>query len=873
MHFIPEPGIERNCFLRWVERIDRGFLSRRRRITINLSVLAVSLIVIIVLSTALGALMSILDPAAGVWIVAKDARPASYQQFSVPGLHGEVRVIFDEFGIPHIYASSDEDAFFAMGYLHARDRLWQMDVQRRFAEGRLSEILGKEFVKKDLFMRTIGLDRVARDSAEKLRGSAWYGLFEAYSRGVNYLIADAQRRGSLPLEFKLIGYEPTPWRPEDSLAFARLMAWSLTNYFDPLHLSLLATKLGKSSVSELFPVYSRFQEDFTVVPGDGSLQGRSLPYSTEELAAMDWFAEWATGLDFESATFGTDVAHSVTSMLGMIAEAGDPTGELSFGSNHWAVSPAMSATGHAMLANDPHLSLQMPSLWYEVHVASPSYKVFGASLTGIPGVLIGRNEHIAWGLTNVGIGVMDFYVEKVNPANSNEYWFQGAWRRMEEVPIEIAVKDEPPVKTTLFLTVHGPVLTRDGLTISMRWTGAEPVSEVEALLSADKASDYGEFMTAIRKWAVPPQNFMYADEKGNIAVAVAGEYPTRTVFAPDGTMLTVVGSRSLLNGTGTHEWTGTIPFEEIPHSLNPEQGYLAGPNQMSAGPRYPYLILSGWWDPSARAHRINMLLRRAGKVTLEDMQRFQSDIYDYFASLFVPRILEAVSNLSEGDGMIQEAVGYLRSWDFMMRKEDTAPTIWWYWLSGFYNETIRRTYEMNGLEGVNYPTPETFWTLALEDPTSRWFGGDFDRVAVTALETATTSLTARFGSDMTSWNWGKTHQLYIRHLSGLQALSKGPFPEDGDAFTLMAAPHIHSDFTVAAYSSAGPSWRIISDLADGGVTIGVYPGGQSGNVASIHYSDELPLWLDFEYHVLLHPEAAESFPSDQISSTIRMVPT
>jgi penicillin G amidase len=847
-----------------------------RPVAANLLVLAISLIVIIALSSVLGALMGIMNPAVGVWSVAREGAPASYQQLSVSGLHGEVRVVFDNLGIPHIYASSDEDAFFAIGYVHARDRLWQMDIQRRFAEGTLSEVLGKDFVKKDLFMRTLGLERAANASATAMRDAdkSGYALFEAYSRGVNYVIADFESRGALPLEFKLIGYKPEQWRPEDSLAFARLMGWSLTNYFDPVHQSLLVSTLGKVDVAKLFPVYSQFQAEVPIVPGDGSLGDRSLPYTLEEVNAMDWFSQLATGLNFESSPFRDQVVKAATSILSMVSDAGDPPGEFGLGSNHWAVSPSKSSTGHAMLANDPHLSLQMPSLWYEIQLVTPSYLVYGASLAGVPVVLIGRNEHIAWGLTNVGIGVSDFYVEKTNPTNPNEYWFQGSWRKMSEVPVEIAVKGESSVKASIFLTVHGPVLTREGLVVTMRWTGFDQVTEANAILGVDKASNYAEFMNAIRLWSVPPQNFMYSDDQGSIAVTAAGKYPTRDLHLPDGADLRVVGSRSFLNGTGDYEWTGSIPFEDVPHALNPLQGYLAGPNQMSAGPRYPYLILSGWWDPAARAHRINDLLRNTDKLTFEEMQRFQSDIYDYFASLYVPRILKATSESPPANQITQQAIQYLGDWDFQMQKDEVAPTIWPYWLSAFYNATIRPAYENAGLRLSNiiYPTPETLWLLALNDPSSKWFGGDFERIATTALETAVQALMQKLGSDISSWSWGKVHVLYIRHLSGLAALSKGPFPEDGDAWTLMAAPHIHSDFTINTYSSAGPSWRIISDLATGGSSIGVYTGGQSGNIASTHYSDMFQLWTEYKYHVLLHPETAESFPADQTSVTVRMVP-
>jgi penicillin amidase len=407
----------------------------------------------------------------------------------------------------------------------------------------------------------------------------------------------------------------------------------------------------------------------------------------------------------------------------------------------------------------------------------------------------------------------------------------------------------------------------------MRWTGAEPVTEAATILAVNKATDYQEFMNAIKGWSVPPQNFMYADDQGNIAVTVAGKYPTRRMTLPDGTALNVVGSRSLLNGTGDCEWTGSIPFDDVPHALNPEQGYLAGPNQMSVGPEYPYLFLSGWWDPGARARRINDLLRSTEKVTFEDMQRFQVDTYDYFASLFVPKILESASLVGTSDPGVREAVELLREWNFHMRKDEVAPTIWWHWLSAFYKATVTPPYEQQGLIGINYPTPEALWILLEQNPSSKWFNGDFSGTAAEALDSAVQKLASSLGPDMASWTWGRAHELYIRHLSGLAALSEGPYAEDGDAFTLLAAPHLHHDFSMEAYSTFGPSWRIIADLASDGLTIGVYPGGQSGNVASPHYSDELPMWLNGAYHVILHPQTADTFPSEEVSCTMRMVPT
>lgn len=811
---------------------------------VNPLLAAVSILVIVLLSMAgpINMLIGLLSPVGGIYGAAD---VSVREKYVLKGLHDSVQIIVDSRGVPHIYAKNDRDLFYAIGFMHAKDRLWQMDIQRRMAEGRLSEVLGKGALKMDIYMRTIGLARAAKVTADLIRSKYPYyaDLYQAYADGVNEYIEMAVREGRLPLMFRLLDYKPDPWTVVDSVAFAKLMGWSLTNFFEPLKLSLVAAKLGSKEAAKLFPIYPALQLNVTGVPGDGTIRGRSIGVDPSYLLGLDWYSKWATGLDFTDPSFTAALEEAVKDILSLVGE--NPK----VGSNNWAVSPLKSANGKAMLADDPHLGLQIPSLWYEVDLHSPSFDVYGVTLAGIPPVIIGFNKRIAWGLTNAQLGVMDFYVEKIHPKDPSMYFFNGSWRKIEVVEEVIKVKGEAPYVLKVNLTVHGPILTRKGLTISAKWTGMETTLEAIAIVDVMKARNFDEFFNALKNWHVPSQNFMYADVFGNIALVVPGRFPLRLVTLPSGEKVYVLGSRSVLNGTGGYEWVAFVPHELVPHCINPEQGYLAAPNQMNVGPRYPFFILGGWWDPGARAQRINMLLRKP-MISVEDMMKAQTDSFDWFAYSFVPLILKATEMYPSMDPDVLKAASLLRTWNYTMRKDLEAPSVWWYWLVSFYNRTFIPKFREAGLDRIKVPYPDAVLYLALNEPKSPWFNGDFYLTASLALGDAVKALKSKLGDD---WRWGKVHMVFLGHLSQIKALSFGPYPEDGDSFTLMAAGMPME----GGYVTHGPSWRMIVVMSDPPEAYGIYPGGQSENPVSPHYGDFVIDWLNYKYYKLnmaLRPE-------------------
>jgi penicillin amidase len=827
----------------------RGILGRLA------GVAGVILVVGLIAGTPFGQLLSLMDPFKGVAASALVGDVRGELRIESSHLQGPVKVVFDGNYVPHVFAENERDAFYAVGYVHAWFRLWQMDIQRRLASGRLAEVIGKDALKTDIYMRTIGLRRSAEATAAWLKENRpdIYQLLEAYSQGVNDAIEYMRKTGRLPLMFKLMGYEPEPWTPADTIAWAKYMAWGLTNFWQPLMLSYLVTKLGPEDVNTLWPVHPYYSDNVTVVPGDGEINGKRINVDPYYLRSLNWFDTWATGLNFSDPDFANKLEEAVLDILELVGER-----PREIGSNNWAVAPSRSVHGAAMMADDPHLQLNMPSLWFAIHIYVPGeLDVYGVTLPGIPFVIIGYNRYISWGLTNTQIGVMDFYVEQVNPDDPNLYYHNGEWKRMKMIKEVIKVKGGEDYDLTVYETVHGPVLTRKGLTISFRWTGnagfkndgSGVTREVIAIYLLNKAKNLQEYIEALRYWDVPSQNFMYADVYGNIAVYEPGLFPLRKVTLPDGREVLVVSSRSVLNGTGAYDWIGYIPFEDVPHAVNPERGFLAAPNQMSVGPYYPYFILGAWWDTPNRAQAIFRDLMSKEKHSVEDMKRYQADIFDWGASMVLPIMLKAVEG--KVSGKAAKAVRILSQWDYRMDKDEVAPTLWWAWFSALQDEMYKDYLVSHGVKYRVYPPTATTIYLIREARDSKWFPGGFEATVLRALERALAALEEKLGPNMDEWKWGRVHQLLLAHLSGLEPLSRGPYPEDGGSHILMNAPFPWDLKALEEETKVrhGPSWRIVTlmDSPESCNMYGVYPGGQSGNPVSEHYDDWIDLWLNYEY--------------------------
>ncbi len=745
--------------------------------------------------------------------------PQTSGSIRLAGLSAPAEVLRDAYGVPTIDARDEHDLLFALGYVHAQDRLWQMDMVRRFGEGRLSEILGEATIPFDRMFRIVGIRRAAEATEGRLSTQARERL-QWYADGVNAYIRS--HKGRYPIEFDLLQYDPEPWEPLHSIMVGKVLAWELNlSWWTDLTYGALIERVGLDRTMEIYPGYPA-----TVLP---------------EVPAEVWKGYAALRQSY------LETVRQFAAATGLVATAG--------GSNAWAVAPAKTAGGAVILANDTHLQLQTPSQWYEVELRCPELHVRGMSVAGAPVVVAGRNDRIAWGVTNVMADDADFYIERIDSTDSTRYQYGNSWLPMtvlsEEIPVRGRVQTVP---LTIRLTRHGPVVTdvqtplrlsRVPYVASMRWTGNDPDDQLAAFEAIDKAGSWQEFTAALRQYPGPGQNFVYGDVGGNIGYWCALKLPDR-------------GRRAaLLPQPGwdpAADWKGYVPFERLPHLFNPPEGYIASANNKIVDDAYPYYI-SDLWEPSSRIQRLRDLLG-AGKdgFTVDDFQRMQTDQFSMNAREVLPYILGAFKDSTLGLPEEERIFEYLRNWNFTFAREDIATTIY----QEFYVRLLRNIYvdEMgedifhDWVTLVNVPIRVT--TRLLSEGTSRWF----DDVRTDAVETrdviirkslreAVTALERQFGLDMKLWRWGDIHTVTLRHLFGVRKpLDKifniGPYPCAGGTTTLISGEYSFNDpYTV----TVGPSFRQIFNLGSGEIR-SVLPGGESGQVFHAHYADQTDLWLN-----------------------------
>lgn len=735
----------------------------------------------LLISYAISPFMPYLNPTTGLWKYSLSVEHPTYQEITIPGLFDDVRIERDIYGIPHISAQYELDLFFALGYIHAQDRLFQMDLQRRLPSGRLSEIVGEAAYESDTFYRTLGMHRAAQESYASM--SQWAkDILDSYCKGVNFYIHTTK---TLPIEYTLLQCTPQDWTPQDSVVFGKMMGWELSGSFHDLEYQKILEAFGPERTEELFP--SQRPLEIPIIPGLSQACSEIILWSQKT-----------------------------------------PTIPFDLGSNNWAVSPQKSETGKAMLCNDPHLSTTLPPLWYQVDLESPLYHVAGVTFPGAPCVIIGKNQTIAWGLTNTGADVIDFYLETFSE-DQTQYLYQGNWYTTGTVEETINIKGAKPRTLTVKLTRHGPILERDGKEFAVKWTGLEPTSELEAFLLINRAITYNQYLAGLSLFSVPAQNFVYADIHGNIALQPNGRIPIRK----NGT-----GNIPLDGASGEYEWTGYIPFDELPRSLNPNQGYLVSANQIPAL-NYKY-YLGFLWADRYRAERINNLLKEKEKLTLEDMIRIQSDIYDIPASIITPLLLETVQPQNE---LEEKALDYLGSWDYTDDRSQVAPTIFHTFLEKLEANTFKDEYTQAGIPDCPFPSTETLENMLLNNTTF------FDDVSTPEAETkediisksfkeAVQDLKTSLGEDVTTWYYGRKHLYSLEHLIGsvVTPLNYPEFGYDGSSFTV--------DVSGGWVSKHGPSWRQIITFEK---FLCIYPGGQVDNPFSSHYTDFVELWKESRY--------------------------
>jgi penicillin amidase len=744
---------------------------------------------------------------------------------TVPGLRNRVTIRRDERGIPYIEATNDEDLFFGQGYATASDRLWQMDVQRRSARGELSEIFGQAALNEDKRHRTLGFARVLDDMAAHLPENLKVAL-DAYARGVNAYIASLTDK-TLPPEFLILQYKPRPWTPADSLAVGRLMAEYLSTSWQLDVLRAALASLPKEKRDALLPEVSPL--DVLVVGRDRKTAKTSGARDSTVLAA--------------SLRPNPQVLATVNEMIESDQRSRERLGlfdqtDTFQASNNWVVSGKRTVSGKPLLANDPHIPASAPSVWYLTELSAPGMHVAGVTFPGAPGIVIGHNDHIAWGVTNLAPDVQDLYVEKFDPANPRRYLTPQGWRDAEVRHEEIKVRkgftstETDTVALDVTITRHGPItLESDAQRYAMRWTALDStLNDFAAFVGMNRARNWKEFTTALSTYGGPTQNFVYADVDGHIGYYGAGKIPIRK--SGD-------GSVPYDGSTDAGEWTGWIPFDKLPHSFDPPSGIIVTANQRIAGNDYPYFLTHSWAQPY-RARRIFDLLNQKPKLTTDDFRKIQADVFSIGLASFAhdsAKILKP--QLPADDQKLRDSVDALEKWNGEVNAESSVAPLAFQMRAAFRLRVLTASLGPDLVKTYTWANFETTVDRLIMEQPKDWLPKEFGSYAEllrACYADARQALTKNPGADESKWKWGEmvkvrfSHQLAAAPLIGLQ-FTIPPFPQNGVG---SLGPTVNVGSSVSMRFIADPTdW----DRTQHGITL-----GESGIPSSPHWKDQLEDW-------------------------------
>ncbi len=757
------------------------------------------------------------------------------------GLNAEVDIYWDEFGVPHIFSDNENDLYYAMGYVHAQDRLWQMTISQLAAEGRFAEFFGAELVDFDKYQRTIGFWRIAEQILSEEFTESEIAILQSYADGVNNFVENNRNR--LPVQFALSEMEPIEWTPQHSVAIIRMMGWELNlSWWSEVTYNYLKNKLPSDQFEELL---------------------------------LTWDTDLPTSLDDNES-----IGLSTASLLPMLEMEFQRRKILEIegshvGSNAWVVDGSRTTTGYPMLAGDPHLGLDMPGKWYEIHLNRSGQNVSGVTIAGLPGIVLGQNDHMAWSFTNIMADDTDFFLEKVDPEDRGRYVVDSA--RVGEVAFEyfekvreiINVKDGDPVFHEYRVTKNGPVITDmypnqdlvDDEVITMKWTGHTISNELRTMYEINWAQNFQDFKDALQHFAVPGQNFMYGDIEGNISMFSTARLPIRS------------GNKVTLRRGWVPEddWQGFIPQDEMPHSINPEKGWIANANNKLTTENYPYYIAS-FWEPSSRIERIVEQLSPDSSITIDDFVSLQNDSYSTFAATLTPQILEIINNQNEYDFSLP--VSYLENWDFKYTRSSTAASIFDVLFTKITENTLKDEFGEAAYQNfiVHELIPVRTMTELLSDSSS-FFDNILTEeienrqdIVLKSMQDAIFFLSDSLGSEPFEWRWEQLHTITFKPpLFSLAAedpnspaalslivdnvLSKGPFPVEGHGMSVNNGQY---KWDKPFEMTLGASVRRIIDLSNLSSSRSILPTGQSGNPISEHYGDQSNMWLNRQYRIFYH---------------------
>ncbi len=781
-------------------------------------------------------LAKFLDPFNGFWANAESKVQASENNLIIEGLKEQVEIHFDDQMIPHIFAKNDHDLYFAQGYLTAKDRLWQMDFQTRFASGRLSEVVGPKAIELDRYQRRMGMSFGAENMIEiAMKDPETNVIMNAYSAGVNAYI-HSLKPSQYPIEFKLLNYEPEDWKPVNSALLLKLMSATLAGGSNEFYMNNILQKYGPEITKNLFPDYP-FRED-PIIP-----VGTKWDFDPVNVPKMPSLDETTTALNINTIEK-----------------------EEGIGSNNWAVSGKKTASGYPILANDPHLDLTLPSIWYQIQLASTDVNACGVSIPGSPGIVIGFNKDVAWGVTNVGADVLDWYNIKFKDSSKKEYWFDNKWLPVKERIENIKISNGQTVTDTVLYTHHGPVVYTseqrpDNFSKAnniptghaLKWVAHMGSNDVRTFIALNKAKNYTDYRKALTYYNAPAQNFVFASFENDIAITPNGYFPLK--WEGQG--------KFILDGTKpSHDWSGRIPAEHNPTVKNPTRNFVSSANQFPSDQSYPYYLN---WEYSGyeRSYRINKRLSVMTQANVDSLQNLQNDNYSILAENILSTLVELVDteklNASEREGF-----NIVSKWNKFFDANEIGASIFELWHKNLGIQIWQDDFG-DPKTPMRFPSRDRNVQLLLNEPNAVWW----DNVKTAKKETrgdlvnssfkfAIDSLQRKFGPIDSDWAWANLKKTHVPHLAKVAGFGS-KFLYNGGSKTSVNATS----------ESNGPSWRMIVALGKEVKAYGVFPGGESGNPGSHYYDDMIDTWSEGKLNELVYLKLKDE-KSKRIISTWKL---
>lgn len=773
--------------------------------------LVVPLLFIYCFNTKFGDLPPIikfLDPFKGFWQNAESMHLKKQQKLILKNSTSDVEIVFDDRMIPHIFAKNDHDLYYAQGYVTAMHRLWQMDFQTRYAAGRLSEVVGKKAIELDRYQRRMGMVYGAENSLKgMMEDPISRKMLLAYTAGINDFIHNLSPQ-DYPIEYKILDFKPEDWTPLKCALLLKQMSAVLAMGSDEFYMSNILNKFGPEVTANLFPDYP-YKED-PIIPAGTKWDFKPIP------------------VPLPPGSFNQISGNNIKTTRRVEG----------IGSNNWAVSGTKTASGKPILANDPHLNLTLPSIWYQIQLHAPGVNVYGVSLPGAPSVIIGFNEKIAWGVTNVAADVLDYYQIKFKDDSHHQYWYNDAWKNTTSRVEQISIRGEKNISDTVIYTHHGPVVYFQKPTLSLakpvpvghalRWIAHDRSNDLMTFYHLNRGMGYNDYRKALTFYTAPAQNFIFASADNDIAITANGKFPLK--YKNQG--------KFILDGSDPKDdWQGWIPAEHNPTVKNPERQFVSSANQSSTDPSYPYYI--NWeFAPYERGKRINDKLTVIKNITADSMRVMQSDAYGIFPENVLPSLLPLIdrANLNATQ---KEALITVYKWNKFYNANEIAPGIFDLWMTRLNQLIWDDEFEVANLP-MRHPSRDRTVQMIIKEPNAKWYDNintpekeTLKDLANQSFKYACDSLERKFGVIGKNWSWANVKHSHVPHLAAIPGFGSKTLMIGGSKSTIDALSE-----------SNGPSWRMVIELGATPKGHGVFPGGQSGNPGSPYYDNMINTWAE-----------------------------